>query len=194
MGCAEFPRVVREIEGEAQCCAFVIVYAIGIFGWCFPGFLVKINCRKMLDNKGRCTYTARAMKYLTTILTATLLICQTLVADTVTDLRPTIKEAAAVNDVDPVLMEAIIRLESGHAQSKAARTKNNLAGIMGRRGQRRYETKEACVHHLGEILGKYKAKGRVTVEQIGRYYCESRGPWVRGVHAQMKRIRDGVYD
>ena len=87
----------------------------------------------MLDNKGRCTYTARAMKYLTTILTATLLICQTLVADTVTDLRPTIKEAAAVNDVDPVLMEAIIRLESGHAQSKAARTATHGATATDRR-------------------------------------------------------------
>ena len=78
--------------------------------------------------------------------------------DAVNDLRPVIKEVAQNNGVDPVLMEAIIRLESGNAMSHAARTKNNLAGIMGRRGQRSYASKEDCVRHLGSILARYKAR------------------------------------
>lgn len=111
--------------------------------------------------------------------------------DTVTDLRPVIKEAAVQNGIDPVLMEAIIRLESGHATSHAARTKNNLAGIMGRKSLRSYSSKEECVHHLGSILAKYKAKGRVTVSEIGRVYSQSRGVWAAGVTNCMGQIRNG---
>ncbi len=111
--------------------------------------------------------------------------------DTVSELRPVIKEVAQANGVDPVLMEAIIRLESANATSRAARTRNNLAGIMGRRGQRRYTSKEECVRHLGSILAKYKARGRVTVAQIGRIYCQSRRPWSVMVSTIMRRIRSG---
>lgn len=113
-------------------------------------------------------------------------------ADVVADMRPVINEVAAANGVDPVLMEAIIRHESAHATSKAARTRNNLAGIMGRRGQRRYETKECCVRDLGRILGNYKARGRVTTAQIGRVYCTTRG-WARYINRYMNDIRAGRY-
>lgn len=127
------------------------------------------------------------------ILTALFVLCTVMVAgaDTVGDLRPTIKEVAAKNGVDPILMEAIIRLESGHATSRAARTKNNLAGIMGRKGQRSYASKEECISHLGSILAKYKAKGRVTVAQIGRVYCQARVPWASRVTTFMNQIRSG---
>ncbi len=114
-------------------------------------------------------------------------------AEIVTALRPAIKEAAAKNGVDPVLMEAIIRFESGNATSSAARRKNNLAGIMGRRGQRRYESKEACVEDLGRILGKYRAKGRVTVVQISRVYCASHAKWANRVSSTMSAIRAGKW-
>lgn len=114
-------------------------------------------------------------------------------ADVVSDLRPAIKAAAEKNGVDPVLMEAIIRLESGHATSAAARKKNNLAGIMGRKGQRVYASKEECVQHLGSILGSYKAKGRVTVAQISRSYSEARGVWASRVSNFISLIRSGRY-
>lgn len=131
------------------------------------------------------------MRRFLTALFALLAVPMVACADIVGDLRPTIKEAAEKNGVDPVLMEAIIRLESGHATSSAARTKNNLAGIMGRKGQRTYATKEDCVRHLGAILGSYKAKGRVTVAQISRAYCQARGPWVTRVTTCMSQIRSG---
>lgn len=130
------------------------------------------------------------MKGILTALLAALLVMAAS-ADVVSDLRPAIKEAAVKNGVDPVLMEAIIRWESGHATSHAARTKNNLAGIMGRKGQRSYASKEECISHLGSILAKYKAKGRVTVAQIGRAYCHSRTPWVARVTTFMNQIRGG---
>ncbi len=130
------------------------------------------------------------MKFTITILTG-LMMAWSAVADQVTDLRPAINEAAAAHGLDPVLIEAIIRLESGNATSKAARKKNNLAGIMGRRGQRSYASKEACVKDLARILGNYKAKGRVTVAQISRTYCRSHAKWIRGVNSYMGQIRSG---
>ncbi len=137
-------------------------------------------------------YTGVAMKCIMTMLTCLLMVAVAF-ADAVTDLRPTIREAAAANGIDPVLMEAIIRHESAHATSKAARNKNNLAGIMGRRGQRRYESKEECVHDLGRLLGKYKAKGRVTVAQIGRVYCQNGSPWAKYINLYMRQIRAGKW-
>lgn len=148
--------------------------------------------RYKLDNSLILCYHVSDMRVTITILTSLMMVLGAFAApDTVTHLRPAINEAAAANGVDPVLMEAIIRHESAHATSKAARRKNNLAGIMGRRGQRTYESKEACVRDLGRILGKYRAKGRTSVTQISRTYCRSRAQWVRCVNANMSAIRAG---
>ena len=132
------------------------------------------------------------MRVALTILTGLMMVL-TAQAELVAALRPAIREAAAKHGVDPVMMEAIIRHESANATSSAARRKNNLAGIMGRRGQRRYESKEACVQDLAELLAKYRAKGRVTLVQISRVYCSSHQSWVRGVSTYMKHIRAGKW-
>ena len=131
------------------------------------------------------------MRFLMTILTG-LTLAASAFADAVTDLRPVINQAAAEHNVDPVLIEAIIRIESGHATSRAAVKKNNLAGIMGRRGQRTYESKEDCVRDLARILDEYRAKGRVTVAQIGRVYCTT-GGWAAAVSSTMTRVRSGQW-
>lgn len=113
--------------------------------------------------------------------------------DVISELRPTIQQVAKENGIDPVLMEAIMRHESGHGTSHAARNKNNLAGIMRKRGgQRVYESKEACVKDLGSILAKYKARGRKTPAQIGKRYCTV-GGWASQVNVHMKAIRSGKH-
>lgn len=132
------------------------------------------------------------MRSTITILSGIMLMCSAM-AETVTALRPAINDAAAKHGVDPVLMEAIIRHESANATSYSARRRNNLAGIMGRRGQRKYESKEACVNDLAQILAKYRAKGRVTVAQIGRVYCSSHSSWTRHVNGLMGQIRNGKF-
>lgn len=152
------------------------------------------NCQKISLTSGDLAVSMSSdMRVTITILTSLMLVMGAFAGepDMVTALRPAIREAAAAHGVDPVLMEAIIRLESGHATSHAARRKNNLAGIMGRRGQRSYASKEECVKDLARILGKYKARGRVSVAQIARSYCASHGKWTRGVTANMKDIRNG---
>ena len=132
------------------------------------------------------------MRVTMTILTGLMMVL-TAHSEIVTALRPAIREAAAKNGVDPVLMEAIIRYESANATSSAARRKNNLAGIMGSRGQRRYETKEACVQDLARLLAEYRAKGRVTLVQISRAYCSSHQKWVNRVTTYMGAIRSGKW-
>ena len=132
------------------------------------------------------------MRVTMTILTGLRMVL-TAQSELVTALRPAIREAAAKNGVDPVLMEAIIRHESANATSSAARRKNNLAGIMGRRGQRRYASKEACVQDLAELLAKYRAKGRVTVVQISRAYCSDSKHWVSRISSTMSAIRKGKW-
>lgn len=110
--------------------------------------------------------------------------------DVISNLRPVISKVAKENGIDPVLMEAIMRHESGHGNSYSARNRNNLAGIMGRKGQRVYASKEACVKDLGSILAKYKASGRKTTAQIGKKYCTI-GGWASQVNTHMKAIRSG---
>mgnify|MGYP003303706673 CR=1 FL=1 len=145
-----------------------------------------------LDMALRMVYLSASMRSILIILTCIMMVFSA-VADTVTDLRPAIQEAASKHGVDPVLMEAIIRHESANATSSAARRKNNLAGIMGKRGQRKYESKEACVQDLAQLLAKYHAKGRRTVPQIARVYCKSTSSWIRHVNGYMTRIRNGEF-
>jgi len=132
------------------------------------------------------------MRSILTILTGIMLVCSA-VAENVTALRPAINDAAAQHGVDPVLMEAIIRHESANATSSAARRKNNLAGIMGKKGQRKYQSKEECVQDLAQLLAKYRAKGRTTVPQIARVYCKSSSTWIRHVNGYMSQIRSGKF-
>ena len=94
----------------------------------------------MLDKSLRNPYHVSDMRVTITILTGLMMVL-TAQSELVTALLPALREAAAKNGVDPVLMEAIIRHESANATSSAARRKNKLAGIVGRRGQRRYATK-----------------------------------------------------
>ena len=132
------------------------------------------------------------MRVTMTILTGLMMVL-TAHSEIVTALRPAIREAAAKNGVDPVLMEAIIRHESANATSSAARRKNNLAGIMGKKGQRKYASKEDCVQDLARLLAKYREKGRTTVPQIARVYCKSTSTWIRNVNSYMGRIRKGEF-
>ncbi len=138
-------------------------------------------------------YNAAPMRQIQIFTFAFALCFSPLFADQVTKLRPVISEVATANGLDPVMLEAIIRHESAHATSKAARRKNNLAGIMGRRSLRSYKSKEDSVRDLGRVLGRYKARGRVTVDQIGPIYCQSSSPWERYIKQHMREIKRGKH-
>lgn len=115
-------------------------------------------------------------------------------ADVIADLRPRIREEAKKRDVDPVLMEAILRHESAHGTSKAARTKNNLAGIKAGYRLKRYESKGDSVAHLAAVLERYKDRGISTPRQLSRRYCAtSPRQWERYVTQYMSSIQNGKY-
>ncbi|MBT9449544.1 glucosaminidase domain-containing protein [Akkermansia glycaniphila] len=123
------------------------------------------------------------------------LLCLPLFADTISDLRPAIRKSAVEHGIDPVLMEAIIRFESGNGKSKAARQKNNFGGLMRKRGGlQKFETPEQGVEAVAVLLEKYRASGLTSVESIGRRYCRrSTGRWVRNINSYRKAIVEGKY-
>ncbi len=115
-------------------------------------------------------------------------------ADVISDLRPRIREEAQKRDIDPVLLEAILRHESAHGTSKAARDKNNLAGIKAGYRLKRYESKDESVAHLAEVLERYKDRGVSTPRQLSRRYCAtSPRQWERYVNLYMTAIQKGDY-
>lgn len=115
-------------------------------------------------------------------------------ADVVTELRPRIREEAVKRDIDPVLIEAIIRHESAHGTSKAARSKNNLAGIKAGRSLKRYPNKDESVAHLALVLERYKNRGITSPRQLSKRYCSSGArQWERYVNQYMAAIKKGSY-
>lgn len=123
------------------------------------------------------------------------LLCLPLFADTISALRPAIRKSAVEHGVDPVLMEAIIRFESGNGKSKAARQKNNFGGLMRKRGGlQKFETPEEGVEAVAVLLAKYRASGLTSVESVGRRYCRrSSGRWVRNINTYRQAIVEGKY-
>lgn len=123
------------------------------------------------------------------------LLCLPLFADTISDLRPAIRKSAAEHGIDPVLMEAIIRFESGNGKSKAVRHKNNFGGLMKRSGGlQKFETPEQGVEAVAVLLAKYRASGLTSVESVGRRYCRrSSGRWVRNINSYRQAIVEGKY-
>lgn len=122
------------------------------------------------------------------------LVCSSCWADIISDLRPAINETAEKYQVDPVLMEAIMRHESANGKSRAATNYNNLAGIMGKKGLKRFEKKEDCVDYLGEILRIYHDKGLVSLDKISRRYAPyHRKSWVSKVNIFSRQIKAGKW-
>lgn len=116
--------------------------------------------------------------------------------DIISDLRPSIWQAAQTNRVDPIFMEAIMRHESANGKSKAARTRNNLAGIMRKRGGlRNFDSKEECVAYVGVLLSQYNQRGLKSIDSIGRRYAGShkKSEWVHYVSLYMRQIRAGKW-
>lgn len=124
----------------------------------------------------------------TLILALFTLIASPAFAENIIELRPDIEDSAQRNGVDPVLLEAILRHESGNGKSRAARVYNNLGGVMKGAKLRKFESQEDSVEYVAQILSKYRTIGLVSIEQIGRRYAPShRREWV-GAVSQFKRM------
>lgn len=115
-------------------------------------------------------------------------------ADAIVGIRPEIHETADKYDVNPILMEAIIRWETNHGKSKAFQKKKNVAGIMGKRGLKYFKDHKDSIDSLGYILKVYQDKGLGSVPKISRRYApDASKSWSRNVSLLMKQIQRGTW-
>lgn len=127
-----------------------------------------------------------------TLILAMISMVSTAFAENIVDLRPDIEDSAKRNGIDPVLLEAIIRHESGNGTSRAARVYNNLGGVMSGKKLRKFSAPEDSVEYVAQILSKYRNRGLVSIEQIGRRYAPyHRREWVGAVNYFKRKIEKG---
>ncbi len=94
--------------------------------------------------------------------------------------------------VNPVTLIAIGMQESARGTSKAARSKNNIAGLTGRKGQIRFDSVDSCIESLAKLLQKHVRNGRTTIEKLGysgKYCAKSHsGEWVKNCKFYINKI------
>ena len=94
--------------------------------------------------------------------------------------------------VNAEFLAAIAIHESGNGSSRAARTKNNFFGLMGKKGQLTFSSPEECIECLAKNLTKkngfYFGRGLYTIQKIGRRYAADKR-WSSRIVATMKTIR-----
>ncbi len=127
-----------------------------------------------------------------TILLAIISMSFTALAGDIVELRPEIQESAKRNGIDPALLEAIIRHETGNGKSRAARVYNNLGGVMKGRKLRKFNTQSESVECIAQILSRYHNRGLVSIDEIGRRYAPyHRREWTNAVRYFKSKIEGG---
>lgn len=101
-------------------------------------------------------------------------------------------DAQEIYGINAEFLAAIAIHESGNGSSAAARRKNNFFGLMGRRGQLKFESPAECIMCAAENLtkptGYYFGSGRYTIASIGRKWATDRR-WATRVASAMRSIR-----
>jgi beta-N-acetylglucosaminidase len=106
-------------------------------------------------------------------------------------------------EVNAVLILAIIRLESGNGKSRLATSKNNLGGLVSRRGKtatvyQSFDTKDDCVEYMARLLSNhYLTKGGkffkgYTLGDIAKTYCTSSTKWTNLVSTLIYEIQKSI--
>jgi hypothetical protein len=99
--------------------------------------------------------------------------------------------------VDPALLKAIIKHETGDMTSNAARKKFNFGGIMGKNGLRVFDSAEEGIEAVAKLLSTDRYRGK-SIAQIGSIYAPvgaSNDPnnlnsnWVKNVTALYNQYR-----
>ena len=102
------------------------------------------------------------------------------------------KETRA-NKLDPFVLIAISMEESAKGGSKASLEKNNIGGIMGKGGLRKFDTVESCIDSIANTINTRVTEGRKTISSIGysgRYCAKSVAPqWIANVTRYAESLR-----
>ncbi len=79
-------------------------------------------------------------------------------------------------------LSSVVKLESGNGTSYSYRNRNNVGGIMGRNGLRKFASKEQSLYYMQDFLYRgYINRGRRNVWKIGSKYCVG-GNWAYKVN------------
>lgn len=79
--------------------------------------------------------------------------------------------------ISAIFLASVIRLETGNGTSYSYRARNNVGGIMGRKGLRSFRTKDESLLYMQDFLNRgYIPQGRKSVWRIGSKYCVG-GNW-----------------
>lgn len=109
-------------------------------------------------------------------------------------LAPAFIQAARQNDLDPLVLVAISKLETGNFTSSAFHDKNNAMGISGSGGPKRFSSHAESIQVMARTLSRpdgYYRNAR-TIAQVGRIYSPpgasndvngTNGGWPRNVAA-----------
>lgn len=101
---------------------------------------------------------------------------------------------AELNGLDPYLVEAISRVETGHFNSNAFLNHNNFGGLTGSQGVMSFDTYEEGLDAYIKTLVWYKSDGLETVEEIAGRYCPvNKDNWIVMVNSVYKEIKEGKY-
>lgn len=102
-------------------------------------------------------------------------------------------------NIDPALLAAIAKHETGNGKSRAAKEKNNIAGMMGVNGLKAYASVEDSINDMARNLSKnYLGKGLSSIVKIGAKYAPIHADndptglnnyWVKGVSNYFNQLR-----
>ena len=97
------------------------------------------------------------------------------------------------NKLDPFVLIAISMEESARGVSNASMQKNNIGGIMGKRGLRKFDNVESCIDSIASTINKRVTEGYKTISSIGysgRYCAKSVAPhWIKNVTMYAESLR-----
>lgn len=105
---------------------------------------------------------------------------------------------SSINDLfrkplNPFIVVGIAMHESAGGVSKAALQKNNIGGIMGKNGLRKFEKVEQCIDSITSTVNKRVTEGYTSISKVGnsgRYCAKSVGPhWSAQVASFAEKLR-----
>ena len=117
----------------------------------------------------------------------------------------TLLRAGKLYNLDPALLTAIAKHESGNGESRAANVKNNIAGMMGSNGLKSYASVDDSIMDMARNISKnYLGQGLSSITEIGAKYAPigaSNDPtglnnhWVNGVTKYFNQLtlKDAPY-
>lgn len=82
-------------------------------------------------------------------------------------------ESGEKHHVNPSVLVAIAMHESGRGTSAMAKTRNNIGGLIGKKGAIKFDRVEDCIESMARTIEKHTKNDILTIEQLGRSgkYC-----------------------